>query len=652
MCGIVGVVAAEGKSSSSSKKASSPSSTSLKNIMFSALMRLAYRGYDSSGMAILSREAGSSRIYLEKSSGKITRLKPKLSYLPEGGTLGLGHTRWATHGPPTSINAHPHRHRGIALVHNGIIENYEELKKKVQGSEITLVSQTDSEVALATLYLMSLQYDDFEEALLQFGKTLRGCYSIVLIRESQPDRMYLLKQGSPLVVGFSEGMNFCASDAYALSGLSQEVLFLEDGDVGVLHLKGYRPLKGPSREKLSSSEYIQSGERVDLEQDVQGSKATYDHYMYKEIMEQPTVLTHVLQRSLKGYGGEADQTNPLQDSQISLRSLRLDEGVLGLSALDLERITHIHIVGCGSAYFAGMIGRYALEAQALIPCFVELASEYRYRKPLISPHTLVIAVSQSGETADTLACVRYAKECGAQVLVVSNVEYSSMVRQGDSSMLMGVGPEIGVASTKAFSAQVLCLYLLSQALVQRKGLPVISGELKALRDLPHMLKETLQLEAAIQKWAQELKDQKSVLFIGRFSHAAMAYEGALKFKEITYIHAEGYPAGELKHGPLALVDSHMCVVALAPYDEHYPKVVSNIAEIKTRGGRVFALTTKKDSKLTSLCEQTLQTPSLSCEILQSLVFAAVLQLLAYHTAIALKRDVDQPRNLAKSVTVE
>ena len=649
MCGIVGVVAPrehiekEMVARSARQSADAHSSfPTLKDIIFSSLERLAYRGYDSSGIALLGEEGGAQRIYLEKSSGKIGRLAPKLSYLPEHASLGMGHTRWATHGPPTSINAHPHRLRGMALVHNGIIENYEELKKKAEESGITLLSQTDSEVALATLHLLAAE-STFEQALLRLSEVLQGCYALVVMREAAPHSMYILKRGSPLVVGFSQEMNFCASDAYALSDLMCEVLFLDDGDVGVLEEGGYRPLAGPSKTRLpSDAVYIRSGETVELGQEHRGSKASYPYFMYKEILEQPTVLTHLLQRSVLSADGDAEG---------SQGPWTLDEEVLGLAGLDLSRITHLHVVGCGSAYFAGMIGRYAFESQARIPCFVELASEYRYRKPCISAHTLVIAVSQSGETADTLACVRYAQSFGAQVLVVCNVAYSSIVRQATSALLMGVGPEIGVASTKAFSAQVLCLYLISQAFAARKGLAVVE-EGKSIQMLCAKFKEVLALESAVKGWARKLQKQKSVLFIGRFTHAAMAYEGALKFKEITYIHAEGYPAGELKHGPLALIDGNMCVIALAPRDEHYLKVVSNIAEIKARGGRVFVLATEQDHKLSDLCEQVIQIPALSCAILQSVLFGGALQLLAYHTALILGRDVDQPRNLAKSVTVE
>ena len=613
-----------------------------KDFLIAGLRKLIYRGYDSSGIALLEEQSSGFKIVLQKSSGKLDRLEPLLEFLPNQAVAGIAHTRWATHGPPTTMNAHPHRIKGMALVHNGIIENSETLKKNLlkESPPPAFLSETDSEIALWSLHQSLRGYDSLQEGVLNFSKILKGSYTLALLAEKQPESIFLIKQGSPLVIGFTEEIAFLASDVSAIRSHCDRVLFLEDGDVGMLSHNVYTPLCGPSFDALLSlksppQSYADLPGLVTLpDQTDQDELGDAPHYMYKEIHEQPRVLMELLDRCV--------------DSKAKAFSAQ----ELGLSELDLSLITHIHVVGCGSAYYAGLVGGMALEAEARIPCRVCLASEYRYGFPIITPHTLVIAVSQSGETADTLACVQHAKASHAQVLAICNVEYSSLCRIATSTLMTQVGKEMGVASSKAFTAQVLSLYLVALEFTTIRGLPFPVHCFDEFPVLSILLNQTLDLEPKLLSIARELADSSSCLVIGRYTSAAIAYEGALKLKEITYIHAEGYSAGELKHGPLALVDSHSYLLALAPKDQHYPKMLSNIEEVCARGGKVIALITEPDPKLSSLCEHLIDLPALANPFLQSLSSTLVLQLIAYHVAVHLGHNVDQPRNLAKSVTVE
>ena len=608
-----------------------------KRFLYEGLQRLTYRGYDSCGLAVMVKQAGGGyKIALQKTSGKVDRLHSLLDFLPPQPVAGIAHTRWATHGPPTSINAHPHRQRGLALVHNGIVENSDALRLQLDSS--TFLSDTDSEVALWMLHQLLAQHTDMELALLELVKVLEGSFTMVLVDQTAPEKLFVIKQGSPLVIGFGEEGAFCASDVLAMDPMVGQVLFLEDGDVGVLSSDHFKFLAGPGLAQ-------QSKNLADSYQDLVGlmavsptiesvNKGDHPHYMYKEIREQPEVVAGILARCV----------------DFETQSICAQE--LGIAALELDLVNHIHFVGCGSAFYASQLGAMAMEAYGVIPCRVSQASEYRYSSPVINHHTLVIAVSQSGETADTIACVRHALKFGAQVLALCNVDYSSLCRAATSSVLMGAQREVGVASTKAFTAQLLCLLFMAVLMHRRRGFPAMRTLFAELQHLVEAMAQVFAVEEQIKRWAQQISGQTSCLFIGRHVSSAIASEGALKLKEISYIHAEAYPAGELKHGPLALVDSHMLIIAIVPKDRHYVKMFSNIEEVCARGARVMAITTADDPKLRSLCHELLVIPGFDSPYLQSMISAMVLQLAAYHSAVLLGHNVDQPRNLAKSVTVE
>lgn len=647
MCGIVGFVRpwAAAHEDETCLEEAAPLASVLaedrfcgKQFLYEGLRQLTYRGYDSCGIAVIYElPGGGTKIALQKTAGKVDRLKSMLEFLPDDAAAGVGHTRWATHGPPTSMNAHPHRHRGLALVHNGIVENSDALRSQL--TQATFLSDTDSEVALWTVHRLLDEGLSMEQALLKLAEILTGSFTMVLMMGAQPERLFIIKQGSPLVVGFGDQGSFCASDVSAMESVAQQVLFLEDGDVGILSPDNFKFLAGPGHvQRGHDPVFLRDPSMVGLTILSPGGgdagKGEYPHYMYKEIREQPEVLARIVSRFVDG----ATQTMSGKE--------------LGMMAVDMDRVTHIHFVGCGSAYYASQLGAMAMEAYGVIPCRVSQASEYRYGAPVITPQTLMIAVSQSGETADTIGCVRYALKFDAQVLALCNVSYSSLCRLATSSVLMNAQKEVGVASTKAFTAQVLCLLFMACYVHQRRGFPVLKGLLAELHRLSAAVGQIFELEEQIKEWSQQVSGQKSCLFIGRHTHAAIASEGALKLKEISYLHAEAYPAGELKHGPLALVDAQMMMIAMAPQDEHYPKMLSNIEEVCARGARVLAITTAEDPQLRSLCHDLLVIPYLTTPYLQSILTAVVLQLTAYYSAVLLGHDVDQPRNLAKSVTVE
>lgn len=653
MCGIVGfirmpdedVVDDDTSDSVGPHAQEEPDSSEFcgKSFLFSALQKLTYRGYDSCGMALMyETSSGQHKIAVQKSAGKVHRLSPLLDFLPGDSHVGIAHTRWATHGPPTSMNAHPHRHRGIALVHNGIVENSHVLRDQLDHR--TYLSDTDSEVVLWTIHHY-LKESSWEEAMMRLAESCEGSYTMAIMDQTQPDKMFVTKYGSPLVVGFGDVGGFCASDVSAIDGVAHRLLFLEDGDVGVLRSSSFEFLVGDRGQKQlkNKTQKISSDDPADQSffTAISGASESYDkgeypHYMLKEITEQPRVLAGIIDRC------------------VDLDQQRIREDELGLTKIDLNRVREVHFIGCGSAYYASLIGSLAMEAYGVLPCRVSQASEYRYGSVVITPYTLVIAVSQSGETADTLGCVRHALSRGAQVLSICNVRYSSLCRISTASVLMGAQTEVAVASTKAFTAQVLWLFLMACHIHSRRRFPALSGLFGDLSCLSQAVQHVLspEIKQIIQHWGQQISTQKSCLFIGRHVNAAVAFEGALKLKEITYIHAEAYPAGELKHGPLALVDSHMMMMAIAPQDHHYPKMLSNIEEVCARGARVFLVTTGEDLKLRSLCHEVISVPDLISPYLQSILCTVVLQLVAYYSAVNLGYDVDQPRNLAKSVTVE
>jgi glucosamine--fructose-6-phosphate aminotransferase (isomerizing) len=610
MCGIIGYIGSQ----------------SAPRIIFKGLERLEYRGYDSAGIAVLN---GGEVSYI-KNAGKLANLAPQLSRLPSSATIGMGHTRWATHGAPTTENSHPHVSNGVALIHNGIIENYVELKKGLIARGTRFASETDSEVVLHLLVEQMAGGSTAMQALIAVLKQLEGAYSLGIICEREPNTVLLAKHGSPLVVGFGKGENFFASDALALIDHTNEFVFLNDGELATV-----------SREKveffdLNGAPVPRTRVILNLS-GTSADKCGYRHYMVKEIHEQPSILTNSIQR-LVDFSGKA-----------------FKEDLLGLDAIDVKIIDRIHIIACGTAYYSGMVAKYGFEPLLKIPVEVELASEFRYRAPCLTKNTLVIPVSQSGETADTLACVKYAREQGCQVLAVCNVMHASIPRAATATLHMDAGPEIGVASTKAFTSMILNMYILALAMTKKRtGLSFSSfdKQLAALRVFPALLDSALGCKNHVEALAEGYYEDQNCIFMGRGASFPISLEGALKLKEISYIHAEGYAGGELKHGPIALVDRHMPIVAIAPMDKYHEKMISNVEEVKARGGRILGIGSGTDERFRALCDRYISCPQIDDEILQTILSVIPLQLFAYYVAVRRGTDVDQPRNLAKSVTVE
>jgi glucosamine--fructose-6-phosphate aminotransferase (isomerizing) len=598
-------------------------------ILFKGLQRLEYRGYDSAGIAVLDgRELGTV-----KAEGKLAQLEPKLETLPQKASRGIGHTRWATHGVPNTVNAHPHVQGNVALVHNGIIENYEELKAELVRSGARFQSETDTEVVLQ-LFVAEHRKKPAGADTLSVIRTvigrLRGAFSLGILVADEPDALYVVKQGSPLVIGAGKGETFFASDAMAIVQHTTRAHFLEDGEIAKVtelgaEIFGFDGQVIPAR--------FQELEITSASAEKQG----FRHFMMKEIHEQPRVLSAMLKRF------------------VDFERKTLDSKELGIDALDLGKITNIAMVACGTAYYSAVLGKYFVEPLCGLPVNVELASEFRYRKPGLDKSTLVIAVSQSGETADTLACIKHAKELGCQTFAVCNVKMSSIPRECRSTLYMEAGPEIGVASTKAFTAMLLAHYLFGLAVAQKKGRLDAAGldtVVQHLRALPPLMDHAIDTKAPVEALAAKYYEATNFIFMGRGPSYAIALEGALKLKEISYIHAEGYAGGELKHGPIALIDRHMPVVAIAPQDFYYEKMVSNIEEVKARQGRIITLGGAGDDKLKRLGDDFISCPATSDVALQAILSVVPLQLLAYYVAVKRGTDVDQPRNLAKSVTVE
>ncbi len=609
MCGIVGAIAQR----------------NVVPILIEGLERLEYRGYDSAGIAVIE----DGQIRRCRRQGKVAELEATLLEQPFAGTTGIAHTRWATHGVPSERNAHPHISRDtVALVHNGIIENHEQLREELVAKGYEFTSETDTEVIVHEVYDQFKYTDSLLEAVQATVKRLEGAYAIGVISLCAPDKLVACRRGSPLVVGIGIGEYFIASDIAALLPVTQRFIFLEDGDLVELSPAGVRIFDQTGQEV--SRPLKESEVRLEAVE-----KGGYRHFMLKEIFEQPRAIAETLEGRFNG--------------------LKLLEEAFGHSAPAIfDQVRAVQILACGTSYHAGLVAKYWLESLAGIPCQAEVASEYRYREPVLLPGTLVVTISQSGETADTLAALEEAKRLGALAsLAICNVQESSLVRASDLVLLTRAGPEIGVASTKAFTTQLVALMMLTIALGRRHRLDRVAEKRIAsqLFTLPARVEDVLGLNDQIQCLAERFATKHHALFLGRGSHYPIAMEGALKLKEISYIHAEAYPAGELKHGPLALVDAEMPVIAVAPNNRLLEKLKSNLQEVRARGGEliVFAdetLDVQPDEQTHVL------TVTPSENELSPVVFTVPLQLLAYYVAVIKGTDVDQPRNLAKSVTVE
>ena len=610
MCGIVGYIGPE----------------NCVPLLLGGLRRLEYRGYDSAGVAVIS-EAG---IQVRRCQGKLQQLELLLQQSPVQGTVGIGHTRWATHGPPSDRNAHPHQAGPIAVVHNGIIENYVTIKKGLEGMGCRIQSETDTELVAHLINNHVAAGASFEEAVAESLKRIEGSYALVILNEQEPEKLIAVRKESPLILGLAPGAFFVASDVPAVLNHTREVIFLEDGDTVLLSRKGYTIRKA-------------SGEAVQREvvhiswNPVMAEKAGYKHFMEKEIYEQPRAVID----TFRGRIGEST-------GDIYLDHLNLDlDRVKGL-----EKIV---MVACGTSYHAGLVGKFLLESLAGLPVEVDLGSEFRYRDPLVDEKTLLILISQSGETADTLAAMREGRKKGTFILAICNVVGSSLVRQADGILYTHAGPEIGVASTKAFTTQLVALYLLALYLgrqLNRISLDQCREGIAELIRLPKKMETALAQDQVVRAIAQEYVNARDFLYLGRGINYPIALEGALKMKEISYIHAEGYPAGEMKHGPIALIDEHMPVVTIVSnHGVTFEKMLSNMEEVKARRGRLIAVADSTPGELVAKVDACIAVPN-SSPYLAPVLFTIPLQLLAYHVAIFRGTDVDQPRNLAKSVTVE
>lgn len=598
------------------------------DILLTGLKRLEYRGYDSSGIALIS--ARQKNISIRKSPGKIIILERLLHKAPLLGTSGIAHTRWATHGAPNQLNAHPHLDcRGeIAIVHNGIIENYKELKAALIKERHCFRSQTDTEV-IAHLIEKFYKNTSLEEAVRRALKMLTGSFAIAVISRREPDKLVGARSGSPLIMGLGDKEYFLASDIPAVLDSTKDVILLDDNEIAVLSRDKFRIMD------MHGSTISKKTTRINWDI-AQAQKQGYKHFMLKEINEQPDIVENLLHSRIS----YPRQNIVFQEQGIPIKKLKV--------------IKNIVIVACGTAYHAGLVGKYIVESVCSVPVNVDVSSEFRYRKPLINQGTLVIAISQSGETADTLAGIREAKKYGAVVLSVCNVLGSTLTRESDGVIYTHAGPEIGVASTKAYTAQLVALYLFAFYLARIRGTLSDVGlgrYLKALSKIPDYQREILAKQKSIAGLAKRHSHFGSFLFLGRNVNYPSALEGALKLKEISYIPAEGYAAGEMKHGPIALIDEYRAVVCIAPASKIYEKMVSNIQEIRSRKGRIIAIATEGDIKMKELTPEVIYIPRVD-EFFSPLLVALPLQLLAYHIAEKRGCDVDQPRNLAKSVTVE
>jgi glucosamine--fructose-6-phosphate aminotransferase (isomerizing) len=609
MCGIVGYIG---------NREAAP-------LILESLKKLEYRGYDSAGIAVLS----DGRVVIRRCEGKLRNLEEALLQNPVDGKVGIGHTRWATHGRPSETNAHPHRVGDIVVVHNGIIENYLELKGHLVKRGARFASETDTEIVAHLVDEKIQKGADFLAAVRRSLKEIQGSYALLFLHQRDPERLIVAKNSTPIVVGCEKGETFIASDIPALLDYTRKITFLEDGEVAEVTAKGVRIINGKGKTVTRPFKEITWDA-------VAARKGGYRHFMLKEIHDQPRALADTFRGRIS-----------LREGNVSL------EGV-ELKASEAKRIERIHLVACGTAWHAALVGKFMLEEIAHIPAEVDYGSEFRYRAPLINARSLLLLVSQSGETADTLAAIEVARRKKTKILSICNVVDSSLARKSDGVFYTHAGPEISVASTKAFSTQLTALYLLSIGLGRLNGRfkkAEAQRLLEELMHLPRWVEQALELEPAVEELARELGDASDFLYLGRGINYPIALEGALKLKEISYIHAEGYPAGEMKHGPIALIDEKMPVVVLLPKDRYFQKTLGNLKEVESRDGKVIVLTDQENNPRELSAYRTLTVPQ-SSHFLTPIVLSIPLQLLAYSIAVHRGTDVDQPRNLAKSVTVE
>ena len=610
MCGIIGVT----------------SEDRVVEKLINGLLRQEYRGYDSSGLAVFGKD--SNQVQLVKRAGKVSELQNAIKEVPMTGTTGIAHTRWATHGIPTEKNAHPHHSRGeVYVVHNGIIENHQELRTTLKALDYDFESETDTEVIAHLIHAKLGNSVSLAEAVKEAVKDLKGTYALGAIHIKEPQVIVAARKGSPLVLGLGQGENLIASDQLAIADYTDKFIFLEEGDLveitpdkAILWDENNLEVERPVVVEKALGETINKGE--------------YRHFMLKEIFEQPIKIKELLESHLTESGVQQETFGPMAPEIF-------------------EKVEAVQIVACGTSYHAGLVARHWLEGLAGLPCSVEVASEFRYRNKVVAPNTLFVSISQSGETADTLACLRFSKDAGYLArLGICNVPTSSLSRESDLVFLTRAGPEIGVASTKAFTTQLIGLLMLTLALGRNHGLSATAeGRInEALRAVPDSLNAVMKLEPLIIKMAEVFDHKEHALFLGRGIHYPIAMEGALKLKEISYIHAEAYPAGELKHGPLALIDSEMPVIAVAPNDDLLEKLKSNLQEVKARGGELYVFGHSHESHEGTVT-QFIELPEMP-ELIAPIIYTIPLQLLSYHVAILKGTDIDQPRNLAKSVTVE
>ena len=610
MCGIVGVA----------------SEKQVTDKLINGLLRQEYRGYDSSGLAVFGKD--SNQVQVIKRAGHVSELQNAIQEVPMRGNTGIAHTRWATHGVPTEANAHPHHSKGeVYVVHNGIIENHQELRTTLLALGYDFESETDSEVIAHLIHAKLNNTNTLVEAMKEAVKDLDGAYALGAIHIKEPQIVVAARRGSPLVLGMGVGENLIASDQLAIADYADRFIFLEEGDLAEITPQEVRlwdeadqEVERPVIVEKSLGETIEKGE--------------YRHFMLKEIFEQPEKIKSLLEGQLTEHG--------------------VPQEIFGPKAPEVfQQVQAVQIIACGTSYHAGLVARHWLEGLAGLPCSVEVASEFRYRNKVVAPNTLFVSISQSGETADTLACLRFSKDSGYLArLGICNVPTSSLARESDLVFLTKAGPEIGVASTKAFTTQLIGLLMLTLALGRNHGLSSVAENSinESLRALPESLDAVMALEPLIIKMAEAFDQKEHALFLGRGIHYPIAMEGALKLKEISYIHAEAYPAGELKHGPLALIDSEMPVIAVAPNDDLLEKVKSNLQEVKARGGELYVFGHSHESHEDTVT-QFIELPEIP-ELIAPIIYTIPLQLLAYHVAVLKGTDIDQPRNLAKSVTVE
>jgi glucosamine--fructose-6-phosphate aminotransferase (isomerizing) len=614
MCGIIGYIG----------------SKPVVPVLLDGLRRMEYRGYDSAGVAVVSPEG----ISLRRSAGKLANLEQAIRVEPVDGLYGVGHTRWATHGRPTEENAHPHRDctGKIVVVHNGIIENYLELKKELQEQGHQFKTETDTEI-VAHLVEREMQGDGLENAVRRALTYMRGMFAIVLVSVEDPEKIVAVRNGPPIVIGLGKDEFFVASDIPAILAHTRDVVFLGDEEMAVITRSGVQFTDYQGRAVSKTTQRV-------LWDPIAAEKGGHKHFMLKEIYEQPTAARDTILGRVS-----------LERGQVFLEELNIPDEAL-------RAIQKVSIIACGTSWHAGLVGKYLLEALAQLPVEVDYGSEYRYRNPIVAQNELAVVITQSGETADTLAALREAKRKGAHSIAICNVVGSMATREAEGTVYTHAGPEIGVASTKAFTSQLVALQLLALYMAQVRGTlstTQIRNHINELLQLPQTIEQAIKASAAMEKVAERFHNRSDFLFLGRGINYPIALEGALKLKEISYIHAEGYPAGEMKHGPIALIDEQMPVVAIAPNDHVFEKMIGNVQEAKARGGSVIALTTDGDARMAAVLDSQndvmVSLPSTTA-LLTPVVMTIPLQLLAYHIAVRRGCDVDQPRNLAKSVTVE